>query len=201
MANKFDTNPLDPEFPRRAMETQQTATLPNLNGKTKNFAQPEDQTRKFENSQYGEMFGTQNYQPPTLFQNAKPEVVEKPTSRKVAKIGLPENVMMVLPYIPWGVGLIAGLLELVFVPSSESKVRFHAAQGLALQIGILLIGMLLNFGGNLYGLVEVGSVIFQLATFVFLIVSGIKVWKGQPVHVEAIEEMTNFLEEKIRVNK
>jgi uncharacterized membrane protein len=201
MANKFDTNPLDPEFPKQVMETQQTATLPNLNGKTRNFAQPEDQTRKFENSQYSAMFESPNYQPPALFQNAKPEVVEKPTSRKVAKIGLPENVLMVLPYIPWGIGLIAGLLELLFVPASETKVRFHAAQGFAIHIAILLITALMGFGGNFFDLVEAGNWIFQLVTTIFLVIWGIKVWQGKPVHIEAIEDLTNFMEEKIKVDR
>jgi uncharacterized membrane protein len=201
MANKFDTNPLDPEYPKQVMESQQTATLPNLNGKTQTFAQPEDQTRKFENAQFGGMFETPNYQPPALYQAAKPAVIEKPSSRKVAKIGLPENVLMVLPYLPWGFGLIAGLLELLFVPSSETKVRFHAAQGFAIHIAIMLVTALLGFSGKFFDLAEVGSVVFTIVTTIFLVIWSIKVWQGKPVHIEAIEDLTNLVEEKIKIKQ
>jgi uncharacterized membrane protein len=203
MANKFDTNPLDPDFPKRVAESQQTVTLPNLKAKTQLFAQNEEATRRFDNQKYASLFETPNYQPPNLYQPATERLpeIERPTSRKVDKVGLPENVLMVLPYAPWGIGLIAGLLELLFVPSNETKVRFHAAQGLALHIGIFLIGMLLSFGGNFYGLVEFSSVIFQIATFIFLIVSGVKVWKGKAVHVEQVDDLTNWLEEKVIIKK
>jgi uncharacterized membrane protein len=180
MANKFDTNPLDPDFPKRVAASQQTATLPNLNAKTQTFPQNEEATRRFDNQKYATLFETPNYQPPNLYQPAAERLpeIERPTSRKIDKVGLPENILMVLPYVPWGIGFVAGLLELLFVPSNETKVRFHAAQGLALQIGIFLVGMLLSFGGNFFNLIEIGSVVFQIATFVFLIVSGVKVWKG-----------------------
>ena len=40
-------------------------------------------------------------------------------SRKVEKIGLPENVMTALPYIPWFIGMIAGLFDPV--PGAEER--------------------------------------------------------------------------------
>jgi uncharacterized membrane protein len=199
MANKFDTNPLDPDYPRRVAESQQTTTLPNLNGKTQTFVQNEDATRKFENAQYSTLFETPNYQPPALFQTSKLVDIDRPTSRKVDKIGLPENVLMVLPYVPWGIGLVAGLLELLFVPTSETKVRFHAAQGLAIHLAIMIVTALLGFAGNFFDLVGAGNWAFQLVATIFLVIWGINVWKGKPVHVEQLDDLTNWLEEKVRI--
>src|SRR3712207_8648565 len=51
----------------------------------------------------------------------------------------PENVAMILPYLPFTFGGIAAAIELLLVSRSETRVRFHAAQGLALHIVWLLV--------------------------------------------------------------
>jgi uncharacterized membrane protein len=118
-------------------------------------------------------------------------------SRKVEKIGLPENVMTALPYIPWFIGMIAGLLILFLVPKSEAKVRFHAAQGLAAHVAILIITSILGMVGNITGVAEAGNVVFQIVTTVMLCIFAYKAWKGKPIHIESIDDLTNWLEDKI----
>jgi len=112
---------------------------------------------------------------------------------------LPENVMVALPYLPFSIGLVAGALELLFVPRHETKVRFHAAQGLAAHVGILLITSILGIIGEFAKMANLGSFIFTAVTTVFLIVFAVKAWKGRPIHIESIESLTNWFEEKIKL--
>ena len=92
----------------------------------------------------------------------------------------------------------AGILILLFVPKSETKVRFHAAQGLAAHIGILIVSAILSGLGNVTGLASVGSGIFTLVTTIMLVVFAVKAWKGKPVHIEAVDDLTEWLEDKIK---
>ncbi|HEV2801476.1 MAG TPA: hypothetical protein VGW12_13305 [Pyrinomonadaceae bacterium] len=123
-----------------------------------------------------------------------------PTSRTVAGIGLPEKFALVLPYVPFYIGIIAAVLELLIVPRTESRVRFHAAQGLALQFAILIIALLLGFLGDLSG-VGVGRFFFSLAANIFLVVSIIRVWKGETHHITPLDEATTWLYERIDPRK
>ena len=209
MATKYDTNPLDPEFPEKAKaaaEAGATQYLPNQGGETRQFAPTalptEEQTRRFAESDvqgysapyanpYNGQYLPANYQP-VSFGN-----VDSSTNRKVAKIGLPENIVTALPYFPWFLGLVAGLLMLVFLPRSEAKVRFHAAQGLAAHIAILIVATILGALSQLTDFAGAGNGIFNLVTTIMLIVFAYKAWKGRPVHIESIEDLTNWLEEKI----
>ena len=203
MPKKFDTNPLDPEFPNKVKEAQ-TATLPNSNGATGRFAQTvdtEEQTRRFETanfSSYTSPYDSQ--QVPNVYQAANRNAdVENSSSRKVAKIGLPENILIALPYLPY-VGIFAGLLELLFVPKSESKVRFHAAQGLAAHLAIWIITSILGGISHIpgFGLADLGNGIFQVITTVMLLIFALKAWRGKPVHIESVDTLTEWLEDKIK---
>ncbi len=202
MATKYDTNPLDPEFPKKVREAR-TETLPNENNETVRFppsADTEEQTRYHDRAKFAEYssaFG--GAQPLSSYQTAHLDP-QKASNRKVAKIGLPENILVALPYLPFSIGLIAGLLELLFVPKSETKVRFHAAQGLAAHIGILLVTFILGIVGNIpgLGLADAGNGIFQLVTTIMLIIFAVKAWKGKPIHIESVDSLTEWLEEKIK---
>src|SRR5882757_9973377 len=149
MANKYDTNPLDPDFPKKAAHSQQTEFLPNLDAETRNFngsytaaaaaataaTVAEEPTRRYDNAhfaQYSSVYA--EHQPGPMYQTTRLEETQKPSKRKIK--GIPENILMVLPYTPFYIGLVASVLELLFVPQSETKVRFHAAQGFAAHIGI-----------------------------------------------------------------
>lgn len=203
---KFDTNPLDPEFPQRVTAAaepapQETTVLESGAGDTRQFAEPgttEDQTRKFNQAEFEAYQAPYNgqqvpmsYQPPPQFYAANQR------NRKVAKIGLPENILMVLPYLPFHIGLIAGIIELFIVPKSEAKVRFHAAQGVAAQIAIVVISAILHTIGNWTG-ANFGNDLFMLIATIMLIIFSVKAYQGKPIHIEAVDELTNWLEDKIK---
>lgn len=200
MATKYDTNPLDPDFPEKARamaEPMGTQTLPNNGAETRQFAPPplstEEQTRILENARMAGYSTPHNAQYQTVgFAN-----MHQSLSRKVEKIGLPENVMTALPYIPWFIGMVAGLLILFLVPKSEAKVRFHAAQGLAAHVAILIVTTILSMIGNITDVAEIGNFVFQLVTTIMLIIFAFKAWKGKPIHIESIDDLTNWLEDKI----
>ncbi len=111
---------------------------------------------------------------------------------------MPENILVALPYVPFFVGMVAGILELIFVPKSEAKVRFHAAQGLAAHLGILIITTILGFASIGMNLADTASDIFSIVTFIMLAIFAFKAWKGKPIHIEAVESLTNWLEDTIK---
>lgn len=209
MAKKFDTNPLDPKFPEKVKEPQaKTQALPNQNGKTRKFANvvdTEEQTRQFGQSEfdsYQNTFGDEanqpvNYQPKPFYTDN----IDSKKSHNIGSISLPENVLTALPYIPFGpIGIIAGIIELIFIPKSEPKIRYHAAQGLAAQSGIWIISAILGSMGWISGFDELAS-IFWIITTIMLIVFAVKAWQGKPIHIESVESLTDLLEEKIKPQK
>ena len=198
---KFDTNPLDPTFPERVME-QETVVLPKTPFKTAEFPPPsitEDQTRRFDDvnfNAYQSPFNGQNV--PANFRTTNLADMNKSSSRKVSKIGLPENILTALPYLPFWIGWVAGLLILLFVPKSEAKVRFHAAQGFAAHTGIFIVSAILSGVGRVNDLGDIGNWIFTLVTTVMLIIFAVKAWQGKPVHIESVDDLTEWFEDKIK---
>lgn len=203
MPTKYDTNPLDPDYPERikaeAEAEMATRALPNYGAETRGFAglEAEDRTRRLESDPmaYHAPFAGQVV--PGVYAPTAVEGSYDPSERKVDKIGLPENVLTAVPYIPWYIGLVAGLIILLVVPKHEVKVRFHAAQGMAAQLGVLIVSIGLGFIGNFSNFAEVGSFFFHLITSLMLVVFAIKAWAGKPVHIESVESLANWLEEKI----
>lgn len=211
MSTKYDTNPLDPDFPEKARAAAaaageiETQTLPYKGGETRRFpeaAQTEEQTRRFAyddfsaySAQYAQPYNRQYM--PANYGVAGLADMNRASSRKVDKVGLPENVLTAVPYIPWYFGLVAGLLILFLVPRSETKVRFHAAQGLAAHVAILIVTTILGIIGQIADPANFGNFIFQLVTAIMLIIFAIKAWRGKPVHIEAVDDLTNWLEDKI----
>jgi uncharacterized membrane protein len=206
---KFDTNPLDPEFPKKAafepqVQPQETQTLSNNGGAaTQIFEEPaptaeENATRKFDEANfnaYQSPYDGQNI--PSPYQPPQPLYAQNNPTRKIAKTGLPENVLTTLPYIPFSVGLIAGIIELFIIPKSEAKVRFHAAQGVAAHLAIIVISWILHSIGNLTGM-EFGNTIFWWVTTIMLVIFAVKAYQGKPIHIEAVDDLTNWLEDKIK---
>ena len=204
MPKKYDTNPLDPEFPEKvAAEQQHTQTLPYSGAETRKFSPPvdtEEQTRQFNGANFASYASPYNGQNiPANYQTATLDDMNRASSRKVDKIGLPEKFMIMLPYLPFWLGLIAGLVELLIVPKSEQKVRFHAAQGLAAHVAILIISAILAGIGNVSGVARAGNTIFTIATTIMLIIFAVKAWRGKPVHIESVDDLTSWLEEKIQI--
>ena len=204
MPTKYDTNPLDPDFPEKvkaeAAAEVATRALPYSGVETRRFAgaaPTEEQTRRFASQEFSAYQAPYNGQyVPANYQAAGLADMDKSSSRKVDKIGLPENVLTAVPYIPY-LGMVAGIILLLLLPKSETKVRFHAAQGMAAHIGILIVSMILGIIGGTTDFAEVGSFFFKLVTSIMLVVFAIKAWKGKPVHIESVDSLTNWLEEKI----
>ena len=60
-----------------------------------------------------------------------------------------------------------------------------------------MISTILGVVSQVTDFADIGNGIFNLVTMIMLIVFAYKAWKGRPVHIESIEELTNWLEEKI----
>jgi len=207
MPKKFDTNPLDPEFPEKAKSAAANTgpageyTAPQRSPyRTAEFpttpsSVTEEETRRFEGAPINS-YAFQGGPIAPAYQSA-PFIDTR--ERKVAKAGIAEKWLIALPYLPFSIGLIGGLILLLLMPKEETKVRFHAAQGLAAHIGILIVTTILGIVSNVTDMAGVGNFIFQLVTTIMLVVFTIKAWKGKPVHIEAIGDLTNWLEDKIRI--
>ena len=205
MPKKFDTNPLDPDFPVKAKASAASGreTSPSKTPfSTAEFpaAPPsitEEETRRLSNSD----FQAYSYTPaePLAPYPATAGLADmnRASERKVAKTGVPEKWLIGLPYLPFSIGLVAGLILLLVIPKDETKVRFHAAQGLAAHVGILIVTSILSIVSNVTGIAEIGSLIFTIVMTAMLIIWAIKAWKGKPVHIETLDDLTNWLEEKI----
>lgn len=217
--SKYDTNPLDPDYVRNTEEvwkaepssgqTQEVKGATREIGASVNEAArhnpySEAPTRTFDNTPldapYQSMFVPPTHAPPAPYQPSPAPfraASQRPTSRTIPGIGLPEKWAMALPYAPFYIGIVISLFELFLVPKSEARVRFHASQGVALHIAILVVQAV-------FGIVEaitgsgVGGALFTLAYVIFLIVSMIRVWKGKPHHIAPIAEPAEWFNEHIK---
>jgi uncharacterized membrane protein len=103
-----------------------------------------------------------------------------------------------LPYAPFYIGVVVSLLELFIVPkTAEPKVRFHASQGLALHVAILVVQTLFGLVATVTGS-RVGSSLFGVAATIFLIISMIRVWKGEPHHIAPLDEPAKWFNDHIK---
>ncbi|MEO8574536.1 MAG: hypothetical protein ABI481_11240 [Pyrinomonadaceae bacterium] len=200
MPKKFDTNPLDPDFPEKAnaaaagnYEAPPKTPFSTSEYPTSPSSVTEEETRRFSESDF-QAYAYSAAQPIGPYQPQNFADMNRASERKVAKTGVPEKWLIGLPYLPFYIGLVAGAVLLLLIPKEETKVRFHAAQGLAAHLGILIVTTILGIIG---GLAEVGSLIFSIVTMIMLIIFAIKAWKGKPVHIAPVDDLTNWLEEKI----
>ena len=203
MPKKFDTNPLDPDFPEKAKAeaAPRYDAPPSSPYSTSEFPTTppsitEEETRKFSEADF-HAYSYQPTQPIAVYQTAATLAdMNRASERKVAKTGLPERWLIGLPYIPFMIGLIAGLILLLIIPKEENKVRFHAAQGFAAHIAIAIVSAILGVVGDVTG-IGFGGFIFWIASTVMMIIWAIKAFSGKPVHIELIDDLTNWFEEKI----
>jgi uncharacterized membrane protein len=215
--SKYDTNPLDPDVAKATEEVWgeggSTGDTQQVKGATQEVGTPSDSpranlyseapTRHLDDhpsdNQYPSVFVPPTYAPPTVYQppqNFRPNPAPgRPTNRTVAGFGFPENWAMILPYMPY-VGIVASIIELLLVPRKESRVRYHAAQGLALQLAIIIIGRLFWILGALTDN-HIGGTLFSLASFLFLIISVLRVWKGEPHRIPPLAEPAQWFNEHI----
>jgi uncharacterized membrane protein len=213
MPKRFDTNPLDPDFPEKAKAAAQAgpdveayrapATPPSSPYSTAEFpirptAPPsvtEDETQRFSEAQFN-AYAFQGGQVPAAYQQSHMADMGSAGERVVPKAGIAEKWLIGLPYLPFWFGMVAGVVLLLIMPKTENKVRFHAAQGFAAQIAIAIVSTILAVVGNITDS-NFGGSIFWLITTVMMIIFAVKAWKGKPVHIEVIDDLTNWLEDKI----
>ncbi len=209
MSKKFNTNPLDPAFPEKAKAVAAAETADQGGVYTAPQKTPystsefptrppsvtEDETRRFADADF-QAYSFQGGQTPVAYQPAPLTGMNRASDRKVAKTGIPEKWLIGLPYLPFWIGFVAGLILLFVIPKEENKVRFHAAQGFAAQVAIMIVSAILGFIGNVTDS-NFGSFLFGAVTTVMMIVFAIKAWKGKPVHIEVIDDLTNWFEDKI----
>lgn len=221
MVKKYDTNPLDPDVLRRAEESRRNLRIVETK---ENFETPtqffETQTRSFkagapttefsrENSNtanaqtqefsepYQSVFNKEQPQVEDSVSAAAQQIILPPTSRKVIGLGLPEKFAMLLPYLPLTIGAVAAILILYFASRTETRVRFHAAQGLALHLVSWVISAILLVFNGVVPFARTMSNVFTIVVTIFFIISLFRVWKGKPNHLEMLDDVTDFLNEKI----
>lgn len=215
---KYDTNPLDPEVANRTEEvwgedeggpgtrevkgaTREVGRSANESARRNVYS--EAPTRTLDGSPldapYHSVFAPPVQQQQSIYQPnpyLQTPVSPRPTSRTIAGVGLPEKWALILPYAPFYIGVIASLVELFLVPRKEVKVRFHAAQGLALHIAIIVLQTLFGVLGSITDS-SFGGSLFKLAATVFLIISMVRVWKGEPHRIAPISEPAQWFNERI----
>jgi uncharacterized membrane protein len=222
--SKYDTNPLDAEVAERAEEVwghgEGGPSTEEFQGATRRVGPAgtdsprsnvysEAPTRRIDaaslDSSYPSVFVPPTYSPPPApyqppaaqFQSP---AVQKPTSRNVEGLGLPEKFAIVLPYAPFYIGVVASIIELILVPRKEVRVRAHAAQGLALFMAIIAIELLFSGVGAITGS-HLGGTLFWIASRVFLIVSMIRVWQGRTHRIAPLAEPAEWLNKHIDPRK
>jgi uncharacterized membrane protein len=222
--NKYDTDPLDPDFvPRaeRAMGRTKDVEPPDETVPLRRDTAADEPTRRFDEQMadsYPSVFVPPTYQPPARQpfnfgggpqQQPPPGVAGTPPPgpaspyrpfapapmRTVTRLGISERAANALAYAPY-IGTVASIVELVVVPRQETRARFHAAQGLALHLAIIAVSILFKIVGLLTGS-GLGGLLFSLAAFAFLVISTIRVWQGKHVHIAALDDATRWLDERI----
>jgi uncharacterized membrane protein len=223
--SKYDTNPLDPEVAKETGEVWgqdgksaetgaiKGATRPvvqQLNESPRSNIHSEAPTRTFDapplNTSYPSVFVPPTYAPPPDVYQPPPQpyqapvAVPRPMSRSVIGLGLPEKWALVLPYLPFHIGIVPAIIELLLVPRSETRVRGHASQALALQAAIIAIEMLFGLVALITGS-GIGGTLFKLAAFIFLIISMIRVGQGETHRITPLTDVSEWLNKHIEVRR
>ena len=223
MAKKYDTNPLDNDVLRRAeavraeLQTQEFPPNPTdlIEPPTRLFAaaptaemRTEPVSPQFNESAVNEPYNSVFNRPQAFYGQpnaadwpvsvAAQKLILPPTSRQVLGLGLPEKVVMLLPYLPWIAGAVIAVVVLFCASRTETRVRFHAAQALALHLASWIVYAVLSSLNGVLPFASLISSIFGVAVTVYFIVSLIRVWKGKPNHLEPLDDVTDFLNEKIQ---
>lgn len=202
---KYDTNPLDEDYARHADdswgEPRPVKPLPQEEAPWP----AEAPTKRYDSSipvSYPSINVPPSYPPKPVGVTAEvsPSVTTPSSKRAVPGLGLPENITLALPYTPFFIGAVAGVLELFLTPRSEPRARFHAAQGLALQLAAVAIKLIFNTIGSISG-TNAGGKIFWLVSTILFVIAMIRAAKGESVHVAAVDEATEWLNERIDPQK
>src|SRR5437764_7424246 len=181
-----------PEMPQPASNAQ------NATNETPRAPQSEAPTQRMDekfSQSYPSIFIPPTYQQPPAPYQAQPQYQQPPPQyqqppyqqpyapppaalsatgvspeRIIAGLNIKEKWAAMLPYTPFYIGIVVALVELLMVPRREVRVRFHAAQGLALHLAILVLSWLFSFIG-LFTNSWTGGGLIRAAGFVFLIIA------------------------------
>ena len=218
--SKYDTNPLDPDFVKNTEEvwgeggggpeTQEVTgttreVAPQNHENPRGNVYSEAPTRRYDNvpldAPYPSIFVPPTYSQPPVYQPPPatpytPPPQQYSPTRSVSGIGLPEKWALVLPYLPSFIGVVPALLWLFLIPRREAKVRFHASQALALHVAILVIQTLFGVIGTITGS-SIGGKLFSAAAAIFLIISMVRILKGESPHIAPLNDATKWFNEKI----
>jgi uncharacterized membrane protein len=217
--SKYDTNPLDPDVEQKAEDswgpeasgpqtqrvgrpTSQVDSNPESSSRQNPYS--EAPTRRYDSNApleapYPSVFVPPTYAPPVQtprgVHSAQPGYDQPPTMRTVPGIGVAEKWAMMMAYAPY-VGIVVTLIELFLVPRREVKVRFHASQALAVHIAILVIQTVFEVIATVSGS-SFGGSLFKTAALVFLIISMIRVWRGQSHQIAPVAEAAQWFNQHI----
>jgi hypothetical protein len=201
--SKYDTNPLDGDYARRADDEWGATRRVEPKPEEKEVWPAEAPTKRYDSSipvSYPSIHVPPSYPPRAagLTADAAPQATTPATrsARTVPGLGLPEHVTLALPYVPFFIGGVIGAIELALTPREETKARFYASQGLALQLVALVITLIFNFVGRVTG-TGIGGSLFWTASTVFFIINAIRIWKGGTLHIAPVEDPAEWLDEKI----
>lgn len=203
---KYDTNPLDPDYARDADDAWgEPRPVEPLPKKAEERWDAEAPTKRYDSSipfSYPSINVPPSYPPRPMDAPAEmsPAATVPSAKRTVPGLGLPENITLALPYAPFFIGAVAGVLELFLTPRSEPRARFHAAQGLALHLAAVVIKLAFNLLESITG-ATIGGKIFWAASITLFIIAMIRVWNGESVHVAAVDDVTDWLNERIDPRK
>jgi uncharacterized membrane protein len=211
---KYDTNPLDPDVERNSSESwgQTDNQTQRVHGATQQVGNPSESSRRNVYSEaptrhfdsppletpYPSVFVPPTYAPPS--QQPNNNVYQSPAtpslSHPVSGIGISEKWVTILAYAPSYIGLVVSLIELFLVPRKEVRVRFHASQALALHIGILIVHTLFGVISTITGS-SLGELLFKIAAFAFLVISMIRVGRGESHRIAPLAEPAQWFNEHI----
>ncbi len=202
---KYDTNPLDEDYARRADNSWGDPRPVKPMPKVVEPWPAEAPTKRYDSSipvSYPSINVPPSYPPKSagMAAEASPSVTAPSSKRTVPGLGLPENITLALPYAPFFIGAVAGVVELFLTPRSEPRARFHAAQGLALQLAAVAIKIIFNIVEGITG-TSIGGKIFWAISTVLFIIAMFRAAKGESVHVAAVDDATAWLDERIDPQK
>lgn len=202
---KYDTNPLDPDYAGRADAEWGTPRPVEPLPEKEEVWDAEAPTKRYDSSipySYPSINVPPSYPPKVTEADFKTSpAVTPPSSRRIVPgLGLPENVTLALPYAPFFIGAVAGVLELFLTPRSEPRARFHAAQGLALHLAAVVIKLIFNIIENITDNGTGGKIFWTLSTVLFVIAT-VRAWKGKSIHVAAVDDATAWLNDRIDPQK
>ncbi len=217
--NKYDTDPLDAGLVRETDEifaaTREISRAPKPEPSRQGDLTEEPTRRFYEppTSAYPSAFVSPVYQPPPAVvsnPNLSANYSNKLDKHRLPKLGLPENVASGLAYAPFFVGLIVSLAELLLLPRSEARTRNHAAQALSLHFLVLIVGIVfkgaqflagLALGNFSLGMLGFFSGLFAFVAIVFLIISMVRVLRGEDIRYPQVADMTKWINQHLEPMK